>query len=218
MDLDCSYTVATLFGRPKVWLIWPPTKENLCVLQNSYGQGNKFLSCYKQLKGGVFVVQNHGQTLLLPPYNAHITFSIGGSIICAYDFEAIELFPVTISCLHVEVKYLENQHQNENNRRREYGSFIRGWLDGLENTLGSSNNTTKQRVVGAWIANISNIKIAFQKAMGYTDRACAIWEKFLETTIIEQCPSCSGSSEPFKAHMLSQHVAVISQEKRARHT
>jgi hypothetical protein len=210
----------TLFGKPKVWVIWPPTEENLSLLQDLYGQGNKFLRCYKQLKGGVFVVQNHGQTLLLPPYNSHATFSLGGSIVCAYDFEAIEFFPVTISCLHVEVKYLENEYQNENDRRRECGSFLEGWLGGLKRTLRDGDETLKKKVVEAWITNISTIKVVFQKTRGYRDRACAIWEGFLETTTIIQCPSCLGSSEPFKTHMLSQHVAVVySQEpkKRARH-
>jgi hypothetical protein len=190
------------------------------VLQDLYGQGNKLLRYYKQLKGGVFVVQSHSQTLLLPPYNLHATFSTGGSIICAYDFEAIELFPVITSCLHVEVKYLENQYQNENDKRREYGSFLEGWLNGLENTLRSGNDTTKQKVVKAWITNIPNIKVAFRKTRGHKDRAYAIWKTFLETTIIRECPSCSDSSVPFKSHMLPQHVAVIhSQElkKNARH-
>jgi hypothetical protein len=212
----------TLFGKSKIWPIWPPTKENLRVLKSLYGQGNKFLRCYKQLKGGVFVVQKPGQTLLLPPYNPHATFSTGGSIVCGYEFEAIEFFPVMISCLHVEVEYLDNQYPNENDRRREHGSNIESWLDGLERTLKDGDDTTKKRVVEEWIANTSTIKIAFQKTSfqktrGYESRACAIWEEFLKNTNISQCPCCPRELGSFEVHMMSQHVDIIhSQELRAK--
>jgi hypothetical protein len=179
------------------------------------------LGCYKQLKGGVFVVLRDGQTLLLPPYNLHLTFSIGGSIICGYEVEAIEFFPVMISCLQMEIEFLDNQYQNENDRFREHGLNLESLLNGLENTLlRRGNDETKGRVVVAWITNISTIKEAFQKAEGYEDRACAIWEEFLKDTNITRCPSCSGNSRPFQPHMMSQHVAIIQPqrlgEKRAR--
>jgi len=187
------------------------------VLQGLYGRGNKVLRCYKQLKGGVFVVQKDRQTLLLPPYNPHATFSIGGSIICGYEFEAIEFFPAKISCLHVEIEYLENQYLNKNDRRREHGLNLESWLDGLEHTLNDGDDAIKEKVVEAWISNMSTIKVAFQKTRGYEDRACAIWEEFLENTIISQCPSCPGNSRTFQAHMMSQHVNIIrSQEIRAK--
>jgi hypothetical protein len=167
-------------------------------------------------------MQKDGQTLLLPPYNPHTTFSIGGSIICGYEFEAIEFFPTMITCLHVEIEYLDNQYQNEKDRRREHGSNLENWLDGLEYTLKRGDNATKEKVVEAWITNMPTIKIAFQKTRGYEDRACAVWEEFLKNTIISQCPCCLGDSRPFRAHMISRHVAIIrSQElkakKRARH-
>jgi hypothetical protein len=96
--------------------------------------------CYNELKGGIFVLQNEGETLLLPPYNLHTTFSIGGSIICVYDFDAVEFFPVTISCLHVEIAYIDNHNQNEIDRLREHGLNLGAWLDGLERTLRDHNN------------------------------------------------------------------------------
>jgi hypothetical protein len=207
----------TLFGKPKLWIIWPPTKENLRALQDLYGQENKFLRFYDQLKGGVFLVQKANQTLLLPPYNPHTTFSIGGSIICGYEFEAIECFPIMVSCLHVEIEYLDHQYQNENDRRREYGSNLETWLDGLECALKDGNDTIKRKVVEAWVANISTIKVVFQKTKGYEDRACTIWEEFLENTTISQCPSCSGNLTPFQDHMMSEHVALIRpQDSRAK--
>lgn len=162
-------------------------------------------------------MQKTGQTLLIPPYNPHTTFSIGGSILCGYEFLAIEFFPVMISCLHVEIKYLDHQYPSEDDRRREHGSNLKTWLDGLEHTLSNGNNIIKEKVVEAWITSISTIKVVFWKTRGYEDRACAVWEKFLKTTIISQCPSCTGTLEPFLAHMMSQHVDIIrSQELRVK--
>ncbi len=155
-----------------------------------------------------------GQTLLLPPYNLHLTFSIGGSIICGYEVEAIEFFPVMISRLDVEIEFLDNQYQNESDRRHEHGLNLESLLDGLESTLlRRGNDEIKGKVVVAWITNISTIKEAFQKAEGYEDRACDIWERFLKDTKITQCPSCSGNSRPFKDHMMSQHVAIIQPQR-----
>ena len=162
-------------------------------------------------------MQKAEQTLILPPYCPHTTFSIGGSILCGYQFDAIEFFPVSISCLHVELEYLDNQYENENDRRREHDSNLKGWLDGLEQTLVNGDETTKEKVVTAWIANTSTIQGAFRKARSHEDRACAIWEEFLKTTTIGQCPSCPGNSRSFLAHMMSQHVDIIrSQELRAK--
>jgi hypothetical protein len=200
----------TLFGKPKLIPIWPPTEENLRVFRGQYGQGNKFLGCYKQLKGGVFVVLRDGQTLLLPPYNLHLTFSIGGSIMCGYEVEAIEFFPAMITCLQMEIEFLDNQYRSENDRSREHGLNLESLLDGLENTLlRRGNDETKGKVVVAWITNVSTIREAFQKSEGYKDRACAIWEEYLKDTKIIQCPSCSATSEAFQPHMISQHVAII---------
>jgi hypothetical protein len=200
----------TLFGKPKLILIWPPTEENLRVFRGQYGQGNKFLGCYKQLKGGVFVVLRDGQTLLLPPYNLHLTFSIGGSIMCGYEVEAVEFFPAMITCLRMEIGFLDNQYRSENERSQAHGFNLESLLDGLEHTLfRRGNDETKGKVVVAWITNISTIKEAFQKAEGYKDRACAIWEEYLKDTKISQCPSCSATSKAFQTHMISQHVAII---------
>jgi hypothetical protein len=175
------------------------------------------LRFHNQLKGGVFLVQKSNQTLLVPPYNPHTTFSIGGSIICGYEFEAIECFPIMVSCLHVEIEYLDHQYQNEKERRREYGSILETWLNGLEFTLKDGNDAIKTKVVEAWVANISTIKVAFQKTKGCEDRACTIWKEFLENTTISQCPSCLGNLTPFRAHMMSQHVTLIrSQDPRAK--
>jgi hypothetical protein len=74
----------------------------------------------------------------------------------------------------VEIEYLDNQYQNDNDRLREHGSNTKTWLDGLERTLRGGNYTTKEKVVEAWITDISTIKVVFQKARGYEDRACAI--------------------------------------------
>jgi hypothetical protein len=201
--------VVTLFGKPKLWPIWPPTEENLCVLKNLYGQGNKVLRCYKQLQGGVFVVQKDLQTLLVPPYNPHATFSIGGSIICGYEFEAVEIFPAQISHLHVEIEFLDNQHSDENDRGREHNSHLDTWVNGLEHTLKEGDDATKEKVIKAWITSMSTVKAAFRRTKGYEARVCAIWGEFLKTTKIKQCPCCSHDYLPFETHMMSKHVEIV---------
>jgi hypothetical protein len=192
------------------------------VLRSLYGQGTRFLRSNRQLRGGVFIILKHGQTLVVPPYNPHLTFAFGGSIMCGYEFEAIEFFSDLISYRDVEIEYIDNQYPDENDRQREHGLSLENWLDGLEHTLEKGDDRTKAKVVEAWIISMSTIKVAFQKTTGYEDRACAAWEKFLKNTIISQCPCCLSNSKPFEAHMMSQHVDIIRPQgprarKRARH-
>jgi hypothetical protein len=204
-----------------VWAIYPRTAENLRVLRALYGQGNKFLKCCKELENGVFVVQKSGETLLLPPYTLHNTFAIGGSITCVYSFEAIEFFPTMISSLYMEMEYIDSEFLDEIDRHREYSSKLETWLDGLEHTLRTGDNTTKQKVVETWITSILSIKATFQKASCYENRACDIWREFLNSTMISQCPCSSSDPSSFHTHMMSQHVEVIRTQrpkKRARHS
>lgn len=163
------------------------------------------------------MVQKNLQTLLLPPYNAHTTFSIGGSIICGYEFEAVEFFPVLISYLHVEIEYLDNQYSNSIERLREQNLTLKAWLNGLEQTLKKGNDIIKERVIEAWINNISSMKTAFQKTKGYENRLRTVWGEFLKTTMINQCPCCPSNLGPFETHMMSQHVEIVlTQEKRGK--
>ena len=180
------------------------------MLKNLYGQGNKVLKCYEQLQGGVYVVQKGLQTLLVPPFHPHATFSVGGSIICGYEFEAVEIFPAQISHLHVEIEYLDSQHSDENDRRREHNSHLDSWLNGLERTLKEGDDTTKESVIKAWINSMSTMKAAFRRIKGYEGRVCVIWREFLKTTKTKQCPCCcSHDSVPFETHMMSKHVEIV---------
>ena len=56
----------------------------------------------------MFVMQKALQMLFIPLYNVYTTFSIEGSIIYSYEFEAVKFFPVLISHLYVEIEYFNN--------------------------------------------------------------------------------------------------------------
>ena len=84
----------------------------------------------------------------------------------------------------MEIEYIDNQYPDENDRQREHNLSFKIWLDGLEYTLEEGNDRTKEKVVKAWITNMSSIKIAFQKTIGYEDRVYVTWEEFLKYMII----------------------------------
>jgi len=120
----------------------------------------------------------------------------------------------------MEMEYIDSEFSDEMERHREYSSKLESWLDGLEHILRTGDSTTKQKVVETWITSVSSIKAAFQKAKGYEDKACDIWQEFLKSTMISRCPCSSSAPRSFHTHMMSEYVEVIRTQrlkKRARH-
>lgn len=82
--LDLAYHdyfyLSTLLSGSKVWIVYPPSKENFASLTEAYEQlqgatyGSTFLKISSRLRHGIVIVQQAGQTLLLPPFWAHIVF------------------------------------------------------------------------------------------------------------------------------------------------
>lgn len=197
---DASFGVQTLFGGSKLWLMFPPTHDNLLILRKEYGRSKRFLNCYEKLKGGVFVLQKDGDTLLLPPYILHATVAFEGSFLCGYVFYAIENFPLMITGLATELACMSDN--------RELEKALDTWIDGLRTALQKGDDATKRRVVHSWIDNLTVLeeKLVLPR---HKDTVCDIWKEFVKTTDIELCPCCEDSTPPFGAHMMSQHVEIL---------
>ncbi|KAL1649674.1 hypothetical protein SLS61_006330 [Didymella pomorum] len=66
-------TFTTLLSGSVAWIIWPPTKHNLDILQSSYSASAEGFDCTKinvssELRDGVAVVQTAGDAIRLPPF------------------------------------------------------------------------------------------------------------------------------------------------------
>lgn len=82
-------TFTTLLSGSVAWIIWPPTKHNLDILQSSYSASAEGFDCTKinvssELRDGVAVVQTAGDAIRLPPFCPILCLSLKPSILATY--------------------------------------------------------------------------------------------------------------------------------------
>lgn len=77
MDFSDTYTHSTLITGSKIWLVFPPTPNNMAVLQAHYNTlSNRTedhaldfaLDHARDFESGIILIQRSGQTLFLPPF------------------------------------------------------------------------------------------------------------------------------------------------------
>ncbi|KAF3048130.1 hypothetical protein E8E12_010637 [Didymella heteroderae] len=82
-------TFTTLLSGSLAWIIWPPTKQNLGILQNYYVASTEDLDDSKvnlpsQLIGGVCLVQTVGDAMRLPPFCPLMCLSLERSVLATH--------------------------------------------------------------------------------------------------------------------------------------
>lgn len=83
-------TFTTLLSGSVAWIIWPPTKENLEILQSCYdtfveGFDGTKMDASSELEGGVCLVQTAGDAIRIPPFCPMMCLSLGTSILATYS-------------------------------------------------------------------------------------------------------------------------------------
>jgi hypothetical protein len=77
-----NYLFSTLLVGRRVLVAYPPLRSNLSVLEQRYRelQGNNcgpvFLRVAEELQHGIAIIQQAGETLMLPPFWSHVAFCI----------------------------------------------------------------------------------------------------------------------------------------------
>jgi hypothetical protein len=70
----------------KIWLIYPPTPENLRRLLGTEGQGTNRIRIGLSLEGGITLKTTSAQAIYLPAGCIHATLTIEGGYLAAVDF------------------------------------------------------------------------------------------------------------------------------------
>lgn len=88
-------TFTTLLAGTIAWLIWPPTEQNLDILQSSYEAFSESFDHTKmnvadQLEGGVCFVQTVGEAIRIPPFCPMLCLSLETSVLATYSVVTVD--------------------------------------------------------------------------------------------------------------------------------
>jgi hypothetical protein len=63
----------------KIWLLFPPTKINLSLMQQNENFGRKLLRLHQHLEGGSYAITRQGEGLYIPTGYLHATYALKNS-------------------------------------------------------------------------------------------------------------------------------------------
>ena len=197
----------TNFGGAKLWVIYPP--RNMNTVARLYGQGRRFVKHHTELQGGVFLLQEHGQTVLLPPYCPHAVLTLRSSILCGREAFSHDFFPRRIAGLAADVADAKVQGARQKNHGKTAHNFLHKWVDDLEDALTGADQHLQEGILREWTSNRANIQDVLGDYPDITDKVNSIWERHLGAVSCTYCLACKTQLEGFKDHMMAFHLRVV---------
>jgi len=97
-------------GCQKIWLLFPPTKNNLKLYIPEVGIPHKLKKIGADLEGGLIVQTDDEESLEFPSGTLHAVFTVAGGLIGGINYSEIESLPVMADMLagHLEEFREEN--------------------------------------------------------------------------------------------------------------
>jgi hypothetical protein len=109
-ELECyqNYLSTTLLSGSKVWLVFPPKQENLDRLHKVYQDMHASFPLtvphvLVQMQHGIAIIQNPGQTFLLPPYWPAMAFCTRMSTSCGFFTATATNFMQRVECMDLRL-------------------------------------------------------------------------------------------------------------------
>jgi hypothetical protein len=83
----------------KIWLLFPPTKSNLSLMQKNGNFQSKLLRLHQDLEGGSYAITRQGEGLYLPTGYLHATYALESSFTIGTVGSSAEGLPATTDIL-----------------------------------------------------------------------------------------------------------------------
>lgn len=199
-------TFTTLLSGSMAWIIWPPTKHNLDILQSSYSafaegfDGTK-MNVSEELKDGVCLVQTVGDAIRLPPFCPILCLSLETSVLATYFvLSATQLDDV----LH-KLPLLLARWKTKIDGERKQKDFLAALLHGISTILQGKFEPEKLRdfaypyvqegplliLLQSW----DEVKYALASVLdaAETQRVVTMWTDFLRQAKGRKCWICGRS-------------------------
>jgi len=77
----------------KLWIMWPPTKENLELYYKNFTTKSKLIRLGKDFEEPTLILQDTKKAVVIPSGYIHSTVTLRGGVVLGKDITTIEAFP-----------------------------------------------------------------------------------------------------------------------------
>ncbi|KAH7090739.1 hypothetical protein FB567DRAFT_520542 [Paraphoma chrysanthemicola] len=224
-------TLTTLLSGSVIWIIWPPTNQNVNTLRTAYENfaatfDESKLDVTSELEGGMTFVQTVGDGLRIPPFCAMMCLSTTTSVFATYSSITVEDF---ISTLH-KLPLLRAWFQTELNGARKQADFNASVLLFLDLMLNGDPDDedrdqfklpdTQGRLLHQILSTWDEVKDDLAALMGPADHKTMenIWGAYLISAKGRECRICHklirNKQKLMKAHFVAAHWSKVEAAKR----
>lgn len=196
------------FGRcEKIWILFPPTSENLAAYANTVGFDRRFAKVGSKLHGGIIIKTTQAEALILPSGALHITCTTAGGFLGGIMFSVVETLP-TMS--RVLVNHLPVLTHIMNQFREDLETYTRC----LDQTLAMGSRELLPHVLRSWIDLSSKLentcKTINPELFGMLNKSLSalneLWESFVTSTHHDfNCP-CGTWTVDIGDHVRRHHI------------
>ena len=211
-------TFTTLLSGAAAWIIWPPTKHNLNVLQSSYeafaeGFDGTKMNVSSQLESGVCLVQNAGEAIRIPPFCPMTCLSLETSILATYSIVTARQLADMLRKLPFLLAWFKTEIGGEYKKK----DFVIALLPHLSAILQGSFESAELKkhkypypedgplhsLLHSWDEIKHTVASILNPAE--TERMIAMWEEFLRKARGRECWIC-GKTVSNKLRDMRKHV------------
>jgi Zn ribbon nucleic-acid-binding protein len=200
-------TFTTLLSGSVAWIIWPPTKQNLEILQTSYNVSAADLDDTRtnvphELVGGVCLVQTIGDAIRIPPFCPLMCLSLERSVIATHFVVTATQLANMLHKLPLLLAWFKTEIDGE----RKKNDFVAALLPHLSTILQGDFEPVKLRhfehpyeqegPLRVLLEGWDEVKHAVASILcpSETQKVIAMWAEFLVNAKGRKCWICGWST------------------------
>ncbi|KAH8431015.1 uncharacterized protein LDX57_008676 [Aspergillus melleus] len=208
VDLHIDYGadgVSALVGDcRKIWLLYPPSRNNLVAMRTVDGQRGKLARIMHRLEGGIMVETTAAQSLYIPAGCIHATFTLQGGFLVARDFTT----SISIGAISAYIASGLEGMLTPQAREACWDWFSRC----LDVSLAHGQF---DRAIRAWMDAEPRLAIWASLHRHWRTAMRRIWDLHVQE-IPEQCPCGTQGDAVLQDHLYSTHLKCLLPPSRMR--
>ncbi|KXL41588.1 hypothetical protein M433DRAFT_72742 [Acidomyces richmondensis BFW] len=202
VDLHTDYGadgLSTVIGEcRKIWLLYPPTDNNLNAMKSIDGQRGKLLRLVHQLEGGVLVETTSSHAIFIPAGCAHATFTLQGGYLVTKDFTTVK----SLNAIASFIVYGLDETLPTEAREVCFDWFERC----LDVTLAQQHVTT---AISAWLKAEAKLASWASTHRRWRVNVRRLWEHHCQDSVVS-CPcDLQEPTSSFFQHFSSVHMGSL---------
>ncbi|PGG96242.1 hypothetical protein AJ80_09856 [Polytolypa hystricis UAMH7299] len=187
----------------KIWLLYPPTKDNLEAFSATAGEEGRLTKCSDKLQDGYIVETDPSNILHIPPGWLHATFTTLSGILIGINFAALETLEFMGFSLSIHLQYFEQDCVGIEEDLEVY-------VDCMKDCLERKHPHHLEIIIKSWVAICCSVQQISPVSEGrrlleyWEQRGLQSWEVY-STNLICYCPACNTDVDNVYNHILNHH-------------